>query len=296
MKAKEELRPEYQKAYEEVKALGGLYIIGSERHESRRIDNQLRGRSGRQGDPGTSQFYISLDDPLMRLFAKEGIKNMIGKLGLKDGEAIQHKILDNAIEDAQKRVEERNFEIRKKLLEYDDVLNEERNFIYSERDKILVAEDLMDRIVDNTAELIDEAAEAADGDTERFLANCRTVFSSLPEGITEPDALKEAMVSSLREKEAKVGKEAFNSFIRYVYLRDAASLMSYAQKNPLVEYKNTASDAFDQMISSITENVCRTVNAVRISMQPRRRDVNITASTRDGMRTETGGTALESGR
>ena len=287
MKAKEELRPEYQKAYEEVKALGGLYIIGSERHESRRIDNQLRGRSGRQGDPGTSQFYISLDDPLMRLFAKEGIKNMIGKLGLKDGEAIQHKILDNAIEDAQKRVEERNFEIRKKLLEYDDVLNEERNFIYSERDKILVADDLMDRIVDNTAELIDEAAEAADGDTERFLANCRTVFSSLPEGITEPDALKEAMVSSLREKEAKVGKEAFNSFIRYVYLRDidrrwiahldaledlrdAASLMSYAQKNPLVEYKNTASDAFDQMISSITENVCRTVNAVRISMQPRR--------------------------
>ena len=223
----------------------------------------------------------------MRLFAKEGIKNMIGKLGLKDGEAIQHKILDNAIEDAQKRVEERNFEIRKKLLEYDDVLNEERNFIYSERDKILVADDLMDRIVDNTAELIDEAAEAADGDTERFLANCRTVFSSLPEGITEPEALKEAMVSSLRDKESKVGKEAFNSFIRYVYLRDidrrwiahldaledlrdAASLMSYAQKNPLVEYKNTASDAFDQMISSITENVCRTVNAVRISMQPRR--------------------------
>ena len=290
-KAKEELLPQYQKAYEEVKALGGLYIIGSERHESRRIDNQLRGRSGRQGDPGTSQFYISLDDPLMRLFAKEGLKNMIGKLGLKDGEAIQHKLLDNAIEDAQKRVEQRNFEIRKRLLEYDDVLNEERNFIYSERDKILLADNLIERIIENTAEFIDEAKEDAGDDKEKFIADCRSVFSSLPEGITDPEELKKYMIDSLREKEAKVGKEPFNSFIRFIYLRniekrwvdhldeledlrEAASLMSYAQKNPLVEYKNTASDAFDQMISAITESVCRTVNAVRISIQPRRQPQN----------------------
>ncbi len=285
-KAKEELLPEYRKAYEEVKALGGLYIIGSERHESRRIDNQLRGRAGRQGDPGTSQFYISLDDPLMRLFAKEGIKNMIGKLGLKDGEAIQHKMLDNAIEDAQKRVEERNFEIRKRLLEYDDVLNEERNFIYSERDKILVADNLIERIIDTTGDIISSAYESARENKEAFVTELRSSFSSVPEGNT-PAEVKMAMEESLREKEAKVGKENFNSFIRYIYLkyidkrwidhldaledlRDAASLMSYAQKNPLIEYKNTASDAFDQMLSSIAVSVCRTVNAVQVSLEPRR--------------------------
>ncbi len=287
-KAMKETRDEYRKAYEEVKALGGLYIIGSERHESRRIDNQLRGRSGRQGDPGMSQFYISLDDPLMRLFAKEGLKEMIGRLGMKDGEPIHHKMLDNAIENAQKRVEERNFQIRKHLLEYDDVLNEQRNFIYSERDKILADENLLDRIIDLTKEYIDEAAESAGGDKEKRAEYFQSVFAFRPEDALLEDIskLKETMVASLKEKEAKVGKANFNNFIRFVYLRnidkrwvdhldaledlrDAASLMSYAQKNPLVEYKNTASDAFDEMISSITEVVVRTVNAVRITIQPR---------------------------
>ncbi len=287
-KAMEDVKDEYRKAYEEVKALGGLYIIGSERHESRRIDNQLRGRSGRQGDPGTSQFYISLDDPLMRLFARDGLKEMIGKLGLKDGEPIHHKLLDSAIENAQKKVEERNFQIRKHLLEYDDVLNEQRNFIYSERDRILSDEDLLDRVVDNTKEFVDEAWEAAAGDKEKFAQNYQSVFAVRPdEKLAEDrDAIKKALEDSLREKEEKVGKANFNSFIRFVYLRnidkrwvdhldaledirDAASLMSYAQKNPLVEYKNTASDAFDEMISSITETVVRTVNAVRITIRPR---------------------------
>ena len=287
-KAMEDVQPEYRKAYEEVRALGGLYIIGSERHESRRIDNQLRGRSGRQGDPGTSQFYISLDDPLMRLFAKEGLKEMIGRLGLKDGEPIQHKMLDNAIENAQKRVEERNFQIRKHLLEYDDVLNEQRNFIYSERDKILADENLLERIIENSKDLADAAWQAAEGDKEKFLSNYQSVFASRPAEEDENDILKikESLEKNLRDKEAKAGKENFNGFIRFVYLRnidkrwvdhldaledirDAASLMSYAQKNPLVEYKNTASDAFDDMIESITEAVVRTVNAVRISIQPR---------------------------
>ena len=287
-KAMEDVQPEYRKAYEEVRALGGLYIIGSERHESRRIDNQLRGRSGRQGDPGTSQFYISLDDPLMRLFAKEGLKEMIGRLGLKDGEPIQHKMLDNAIENAQKRVEERNFQIRKHLLEYDDVLNEQRNFIYSERDKILADENLLERIIENSKDLVDAAWQAAEGDKEKFLSNYQSVFASRPAEEDENDIskIKESLERNLRDKEAKAGKENFNGFIRFVYLRnidkrwvdhldaledirDAASLMSYAQKNPLVEYKNTASDAFDDMIESITEAVVRTVNAVRISIQPR---------------------------
>ncbi|MBO8436979.1 MAG: preprotein translocase subunit SecA [Spirochaetes bacterium] len=287
-KAMEDIQEDYKKAYEEVRALGGLYIIGSERHESRRIDNQLRGRSGRQGDPGTSQFYIALDDPLMRLFAKEGLKEMIGKLGLKDGEPIHHKILDSAIENAQKRVEERNFQIRKHLLEYDDVLNEQRNFIYNERDRILADEELLGEIIKDTKEYVDEAWEDAAGDKEKFAEDYRSVFAVRPDETiaNNPDAIKETMEKNLLEKEAKVGKANFNNFIRFVYLRnidkrwvdhldaledlrDAASLMSYAQKNPLVEYKNTASDAFDEMISSITENVVRTVNAVRITVQPR---------------------------
>ncbi len=287
-KTVQEIMPEYRKAYEKVKALGGLYIIGSERHESRRIDNQLRGRAGRQGDPGVSQFYIALDDPLMRLFAKEGLRDMIGKLGLKDGEPIQHKMLDNAIENAQKRVEQRNFEIRKKLLEYDDVLNEQRNFIYSERDKILESDNLIERIIENTSELLDMAFEDAQGDTDKFIENYQRIFSTRPDDeiVNDRNALKERLIANLREKEQKVGKENFNAFIRFVYLRnidrrwidhldaledlrEAASLMSYAQKNPLVEYKNTASDAFDEMIESITETVCRTVNAVRISTEPR---------------------------
>ena len=287
-KAVQDIMPEYRKAYEKVKSLGGLYIIGSERHESRRIDNQLRGRAGRQGDPGVSQFYVALDDPLMRLFAKEGLREMIGKLGLKDGEPIQHKMLDNAIENAQKRVEQRNFEIRKKLLEYDDVLNEQRNFIYSERDKILGSDDLIERIIENTDEIIDASYEEADGNAAKFAESFQRLFSlRIPEGMeNKRNELKKLMEANLRDKESKVGKANFNAFIRFVYLknidkrwvdhldeledlRDAASLMSYAQKNPLVEYKNTASDAFDEMIESITETVCRTVNAVRISLEPR---------------------------
>ncbi len=286
-----EIMPEYTKAYEEVKALGGLYIIGSERHESRRIDNQLRGRSGRQGDPGISQFYISLDDPLMRLFAKEGLKEMIGRLGLKDGEPIHHKMLDNAIENAQKRVEERNFEIRKRLLEYDDVLNEQRNFIYSERDRILSAEDLADRVIDNSKELAKEAFEEAAGDKDKFIEYYQQIFSTSPDPELGYDItrIQEAIEKNIREKEEKVGKANFNAFIRFVYLRnidkrwidhldaledlrEAASLMSYAQKNPLVEYKNTASEAFDELIESITETVCRTVVAVKVTVEPRQRD------------------------
>ena len=290
-KAMAEIMPEYTKAYEEVKALGGLYIIGSERHESRRIDNQLRGRSGRQGDPGISQFYISLDDPLMRLFAKEGLKEMIGRLGLKDGEPIHHKMLDNAIENAQKRVEERNFEIRKRLLEYDDVLNEQRNFIYSERDRILSAEDLADRVIDNSKELAKEAFEEAAGDKDKFIEYYQQIFSTSPDPELGYDItrIQEAIEKNIREKEEKVGKANFNAFIRFVYLRnidkrwidhldaledlrEAASLMSYAQKNPLVEYKNTASEAFDELIESITETVCRTVVAVKVTVEPRQRD------------------------
>ena len=287
-KALEEIMPEYRKAYEEVKALGGLYIIGSERHESRRIDNQLRGRSGRQGDPGTSRFYVSLEDPLMRLFAKEGLREMIGRLGLSDGSAIEHKMLDNAIEKAQERVEARNFEIRKHLLDYDDVLNEQRNYIYSERDKILQDENLSGRILNNVRNVIDYYVEENRKDQEKALSEIKDFFHITDDSFTLENAYP-LIEKNIRDKEAKVTKPEFNRFIRFVYLRnidkrwidhldaleelkDSARLMSYAQKNPLVEYKNTASDAFDDMISDISDQVVKTVVSVRVLTERERKE------------------------
>ena len=142
-------KEKWLKDYEEVKNCGGLYVIGSERHESRRIDNQLRGRSGRQGDPGRSKFFISMDDDLMRLFGGERMKMMMSRLGMTTGEPIYHPWLTKGIENAQTKVEERNFEIRKRLLEFDDVLNEQRNTIYGQRDEILADEDLSTRVLNN---------------------------------------------------------------------------------------------------------------------------------------------------
>lgn len=286
--ALKEVEGEWKKAQQEVIALGGLYIIGSERHESRRIDNQLRGRSGRQGDPGTSRFYVSLEDSLMRLFAKEGLREMIGRLGLKDGSAIEHKMLDNAIEKAQEKVEARNFEIRKHLLEYDDVLNEQRNYIYSERDKILSSNDLSVRVLNNISNILDYLKEENKGDGKAYLEAAKSFFNLNMEGLDENNVYQ-LIEQDIRQKEEKASKEEFNSFIRYVYLRnidrrwidhldaleelkEAAHLMSYAQKNPLVEYKNTASDAFDEMISEISDAVAKTVVSVRIMTERERKE------------------------
>ena len=292
-KAKEEIMPLWKAASDEVKALGGLYIIGSERHESRRIDNQLRGRAGRQGDPGTSQFYVSLEDPLMRLFAKEGMKEMLGRLGMNTGEPIHHKMLDNAIENAQKKVEERNFAIRKRLLDYDDVLNEERNFIYSQRDEILTDEHLTDRVKEKNSALIDDLYEEAEGNKDKFREGLQRVYSVQfpPEDTEATEILKGELDTLLDQKRGFAGEKFFNEYLRYMYLknidkrwidhldqldelRDAASLMSYAQKNPLVEYKNTASDAFDNMLYEITEAVCKAAVLVRFQVKGPRPNPN----------------------
>lgn len=314
--AMEALRPEWLKANEEVKALGGLYIIGSERHESRRIDNQLRGRSGRQGDPGTSRFFVSLDDSLMRLFASDSVKNIVGKLGLKDGEPLENKMLTNAIEKAQLRVEERNFEIRKRLLDYDNVLNEQRNYIYEQRDEILKDEDLSKRVLDNISDLVNSLYEENKKDINSFrdslLREFTTDFSLSEEELNSSDVLNiinQRAEKIIQDKENLISKEQFNIFLRSLYLRnidkrwidhldaledikDAASLRSYAQKNPLVEYKNEAGDAYDRMLNDITENICRMAIAVKftlrtptrtqsagpqITLGPKRRDSHITA-------------------
>ena len=289
--AVKDIMPQWKEAYEEVKALGGLYIIGSERHESRRIDNQLRGRSGRQGDPGASRFFVSMDDTLMRLFASDTVKSIVGKLGMTDGAPIENKMLTNAIEKAQERVEERNFEIRKRLLDYDDVLNEQRNYIYEQRDEIITSDDLLSRIKENcrifTESLYEETQK--EGVIKYREALQRTFTTSFDltddEYKAKPvDTVVDRINAILDAKEKLIGKENFNLFIRSLYLRnidkrwidhldvldeikDASQLKSYAQKNPLIEYKNEASDAYDKMLDEISENVCRTAVAAKFVLR-----------------------------
>ena len=289
--AVEEIMPQWKKAYEEVKALGGLYIIGSERHESRRIDNQLRGRSGRQGDPGRSRFFVSMEDTLMRLFASDSVRSIVGRLGMNDGTPLENKMLTNAIEKAQIRVEERNFEIRKRLLDYDDVLNEERNYIYEQRDEILESDDLLSRIKENcrifTQSLYDEhQKEGASSFREALQRTFTTNFNLTDEefAASPVNTVAERIDTILDEKEKLLTKPVFNFFLRTVYLRnidkrwidhldvldeikDASQLRSYAQKNPLVEYKNEASDAYDRMLDEISENVCRTAVASKFVLK-----------------------------
>ncbi|WP_319477422.1 preprotein translocase subunit SecA [Marispirochaeta aestuarii] len=290
--------------YEEVKSLGGLYILGTERHESRRIDNQLRGRSGRQGDPGVSRFFLSLDDDLMRLFANDNMKNIMGKLGMSSGEALFHPWLNKTIERAQTRVEDRNFEIRKHLLEYDDVLNEQRTFIYNQRDEILKDDSLYKRILGAAEEIIDDllanyATDRSETGITELLEGLQERFFYSPD--LERDRLLEMPVQDLRdfflssfeadirEKEDKAGKVNFNSFIRFEYLRlidskwqdhlenleslrEAVYLRAYGQKNPLLEYKLEGFQIFDTLIQEIREGLAKKVISVRIERadSPRR--------------------------
>ncbi|HRV23964.1 MAG TPA: SEC-C metal-binding domain-containing protein, partial [Sphaerochaeta sp.] len=295
--ALEKIAPLWKKDYEEVKELGGLYVLGTERHESRRIDNQLRGRSGRQGDPGTSRFYVSLDDPLMRLFASDNVRIILGKIGMQSGEPIEHRMLSNAIEKAQKRVEDRNFEIRKHLLDYDDVLNEQRNFLYRERDAILASDDLVERVRELTHQMItDEVAEifarTKDQKEQARLLNettRRLMLSSDPfVDSFASDAVTDYLIKSadkeIDEKLKITGNAPLNEFLRFNYLRqidirwqnhlvaledlrDAVSLRSYAQKNPLVEYKVEGFEIFTQMLDAIGLFVVQTLQRVKITPQ-----------------------------
>jgi preprotein translocase subunit SecA len=295
----------WRKDYEEVCSLGGLYVIGTERHESRRIDNQLRGRSGRQGDPGRSQFFLSLDDDLMRLFGGENLKSLMGKVGMKPGEPIYHPLLNRTIANAQKKVEERNFEIRKHLLEYDDVLNEQRKFIYEQRNAILTDPDLKNR-VHETAEdmvevLLDAYEDAQKGDSSKAFAdlqsglkeqfNVQLPFKYDSAEAKVPDSLRKAALElldkDLSRKLEFAGPDNLNQFIRYQYLqsidnrwldhlegmealREAVYLRSYAQKNPLVEYKLEGFDIFERMIEDIRRTIATRLFLVHIQTQEER--------------------------
>ena len=289
-------KEKWLKDNEEVKNAGGLYVIGSERHESRRIDNQLRGRSGRQGDPGRSKFFISMDDDLMRLFGGEKMKVMMTRIGMQPGEPIDHPWLNKGIEKAQQKVEDRNFEIRKHLLDYDDVLNEQRTVIYEQRDEILKDENLADRIMNNARDEVESLfseysyASRKTRDNSQLIQELndkiKNLFAvSLPQERLNQDALISVLQNDLTEKETLAGKENLNMFIRYQYvqvidkkwldqlqalesLREAVILRSYGSKNPLTEYKNDGFDMFDEMLDSIRTQVMSRVFKVRVQLSP----------------------------
>jgi preprotein translocase subunit SecA len=291
----------WRKDYEEVKSLGGLLVIGTERHESRRIDNQLRGRSGRQGDPGRSKFFVSLDDQLMRLFANDNVRNMMGKMGMSGGEPLAHTWLTKALENAQKKVEDRNFEIRKHLLDYDDVLSAQRAFIYEQRDSILTDDDLKARVLHAGEELLEDFFEPyrkADVMSEYLkeaLPLLKDDYFYEPgddahrlSGVSPAAMHKEVysyLQNDLQTKEDQVGHDPLNFFIRAEYLRkidtlwqehlesmeelrDAVYLRTYAQKNPLLEYKVEGFEMFDRLIGEIKTSIAKKLFKIRIQQAP----------------------------
>ena len=304
--------PRWQANHDTVKRAGGLNVIGTERHEARRIDNQLRGRSGRQGDPGRSRFFISLDDDLMRLFG-ENMRSVIAKVGFTDGEALAHPWINKSLERAQRRVEERNFETRKHLLDFDNVLNEQRKFIYGKRDEIMASERLLERVIETAGDelmaLIEESSNehGAGGDWHAVLANLRTRYFFTPEHSAAhyeqlprqqlEETLADELRRSLEEKEAEIGREPFNLFIRYEYLRavdsrwqdhlenlsalqEAVRLRAYSQKNPLLEYKLEGFQIFDRMLDEIRVAIAEKIFKVTIrhsERQPARRGAVATA-------------------
>ncbi|MCR5605574.1 MAG: preprotein translocase subunit SecA [Treponema sp.] len=285
---------QYKKDYEEVKSLGGLYVIGSERHESRRIDNQLRGRSGRQGDPGRSKFYISMDDDLMRLFGGERMKNLMSKIGMQPGEPIDHPWLNKGIERAQRKVEERNFEIRKHLLDYDDVLNEQRTIIYEQRDEILVDTNLKERVMATASDALDDFFDDYEEAEKHHVQNAKnslvdrialTFGIQVPYEMLKKETILDLLKKDVESKEALIGKENLNMFIRYQYiqmidrkwldqleeldtLREAVHLRSYGSKNPLTEYKIDGFNRFDEMLEKIRIEIASRVFKVRIQIAP----------------------------
>ena len=302
---------------DDAKAAGGLKIIGTERHESRRIDNQLRGRSGRQGDPGESKFYISLEDDLMRLFGSERLINMFNTMGVPENQEIEHKMLSNAIETAQKKIESNNFGIRKNLLEYDQVMNEQREIIYAERRRVLDGESMRDviykmitDIVDNTVDMV--IGEDADVDEWNFKELNSLLLPIIPlapvtkERVNKPrknslkQQLKEEAVKLYESKEAEFPEpEAIRELERVILLkvidnkwmahiddmdqlRQGIGLQAYAQRDPLVEYKMSGYEMFDSMTDGIREDTIRLLFHVRVEQKVEREQVaKVTGTNKD---------------
>ena len=303
---------------DDAKAAGGLKIIGTERHESRRIDNQLRGRSGRQGDPGESQFFISLEDDLMRLFGSEKLMSVFTALGVPEGEQIQHKMLTSAIEKAQEKIEYNNYGIRKNLLEYDQVNNDQREIIYSERRKVLNGDSMRDAIFKMIQDQVEKAVDTCISNEiprEEWDLNelNELLLPIIPlEPITEESIsdvknmkelkqhLKEKAVLLYEAKETEFPEiEQFRELERVVLLkvidrkwmdhiddmdqlRQGIGLQAYGQRDPLVEYKMAGFDMFDEMISSIQEDTIRLLYHVQVEQKVEREQVaKVTGTNKD---------------
>jgi len=288
-----------------VVGLGGLHIISSERHESRRIDNQLRGRSGRQGDPGSSRFYLSLEDDLMRIFGGEKMQAMLQKMGFNEGEVIEHPWVTKAIENSQKKVEGRNFDIRKQLLEYDDVMNQQREVIYGQRRELLEAEDVSDVIVDMRRDYVRQLVERylppqsyaenwdLDGlrkELEEQLALQAPVRDWVDSGGVDSaeqmgERITETLAESMREKEAIVSPESMRQFEKVLvlqildhnwkehllamdHLREGIGLRGYGQQQPLQEYKHESFKLFAAMIGLVREETMQALHRVRVEQPP----------------------------
>ncbi len=298
------LQDEWQSLHEAVKAQGGLRIVATERHESRRIDNQLRGRSGRQGDPGSSRFYLSLEDPLMRIFAGDRVKAIMERLKMPEGEAIEAGIVSRSIESAQRKVEARNFDVRKQLLEYDDVANDQRKVIYQQRNDILEAQSLEAQITNlrqsAIADVVLTFVPAESVEEQWDLPGLQKVLAEewqtevelvdwveKSEAVSAEDVLDRAVKAAHEHFGSKlgvVGIEQFNPFMRMVllrsldshwrehlaaldYLRQGIHLRGYAQKNPKQEYKREAFELFSQLLDLVKMEVTRDLLTVRIQTQ-----------------------------
>ena len=302
---------------EEARAAGGLMIIGTERHESRRIDNQLRGRSGRQGDVGESKFYISLEDDLMRLFGSDRMISMFNALGIPEGQEIQHKALTKAIESAQKKIESNNFGIRKNLLEYDQVMNEQREIIYEERRRVLDGESMRDAIYKMITDIVENTVDICIGDDTDFEEWDYSELNTLllptiplqpvsatrvlkPKKNSLKQQLKEEAVKLYESKEAEFPEpESIREIERVILLkvidrkwmdhiddmdqlRQGAGLQAYGQKDPLVEYKLSGYEMFDEMTQNIKEETVRLLFHVRIEQKVEREQVaKVTGTNKD---------------
>ncbi|QYJ82081.1 preprotein translocase subunit SecA [Shewanella aegiceratis] len=301
---KAKIKADWQVRHDEVVAAGGLHILGTERHESRRIDNQLRGRSGRQGDAGSSRFYLSMEDSLMRIFASERVSSMMKKLGMEKGEAIEHPWVSRAIENAQRKVEARNFDIRKQLLEFDDVANDQRQVVYAQRNELMDAESIQDTIVNIQADvvngLIDQYIPPQSVEELWDIAGLETRLEQeyalrmpVQEWLDKEDDLHEETlreriveiwVKAYKAKEEMVGAQVLRQFEKAVmlqtldglwkehlaamdHLRQGIHLRGYAQKNPKQEYKRESFELFQQMLESLKHDVISILSKVQVQAQ-----------------------------
>ena len=284
-----------------VVAAGGLYVIGTERHESRRIDNQLRGRSGRQGDPGRSRFFLSMEDDLIRIFGGDNMASLMDRFGMDDETPIDAKLVSKTIENAQKRVENNNFEARKHVLDYDDVMNQQREVIYGERRKVLTGDNIRDNILDMVGQVVDDAVTRAAGDSphieewnmEQLLDDAKVFLPHNAETVEDwlkfsgeelKEKLKTDALACFAQREEEMGADNMENVARYVllrvidrqwmdhldamdHLRTGIGLQAIGQKNPLIEYKYAAYDMFTEMVSEIRREVVRFVMRAHINTE-----------------------------